>query len=181
VTIQPDDKDWTWVVNRPCPQCGFNPGEVDVTAMPSMIDRMSEEWRNVLLGDEVTLRPTPSTWSPLEYACHVRDVFRLFATRLEAMITTDGAQFANWDQDATAVAMRYDRQDPLVVADELEEAARGLAEQFRKVHGDLWGHRGLRSNGSEFTVRTFALYFAHDPVHHLWDVGGDPRLVVTGS
>ena len=31
--------------------------------------------------------------------------------------------------------------------------------------------RGIRSNGSEFTILTLAQYFLHDVVHHLHDVG----------
>ena len=29
---------------------------------------------------------------------------------------------------------------------------------------------GRRSDGAHFTVETFARYFIHDPVHHLYDV-----------
>ena len=35
---------------------------------------------------------------------------------------------------------------------------------------DGWYRRGLRSNGSEFTVATIAVYHLHDIVHHAWDV-----------
>ena len=30
--------------------------------------------------------------------------------------------------------------------------------------------RGVRSNGAQFTVATFAAYFLHDVEHHVWDV-----------
>ena len=40
------------------------------------------------------------------------------------------------------------------------------------MHEEHWGRKGLRSNGSEFTVLTFAQYFLHDVVHHLHDVNG---------
>jgi hypothetical protein len=30
----------------------------------------------------------------------------------------------------------------------------------------------VRSNGSVFTVATFAAYLRHDVEHHLWDVAG---------
>jgi len=29
----------------------------------------------------------------------------------------------------------------------------------------------VRSNGSQFTVETLAVYFLHDVEHHLYDVG----------
>jgi hypothetical protein len=86
------------------------------------------------------------------------------------MIETDGAKSLNWDQDQAAIEGNYAAQDPMVVSSGLGEAGEQLALQFARVSGSLWDHRGLRSNGSEFTIRTFAQYFAHDPIHHLVDV-----------
>lgn len=181
MTIIPDDKDWTWVLQRPCLDCGFEASAYDVAATPFYIEQFTREWEKVLLRHDVAVRPSPDKWSSLEYACHVRDVFRLFNTRLESMIANDGALFENWDQDATAVENRYDLQDPQVVARELHEAGERLAAQFARVNGPLWSHQGIRSNGSVFTITTFAVYFAHDPVHHLWDVRSDYVFKPAGS
>ena len=70
----------------------------------------------MLARPDAARRPEPSTWSPLEYACHVRDVCRLFEQRLRLMLTQDAPTFDNWDQDETAVADRYGEQDPATVA-----------------------------------------------------------------
>jgi hypothetical protein len=35
-------------------------------------------------------------WSTLEYACHVRDVFRLYDRRLALMLDEDDATFARY-------------------------------------------------------------------------------------
>ena len=43
---------------------------------------------------------------------------------------------------------------------------------FGTVTGPLWERPGRRSDGARFTVETFARYFIHDPVHHLYDVTG---------
>ena len=91
--------------------------------------------------------------------------------RLELMLADDGARFANWDQDATAIEDRYWEQDPATVADELAAAAEQAATTLDGVTGDQWQRRGVRSNGSQFTVETFAVYFLHDVEHHLYDVG----------
>jgi len=37
VTIAPDSKDWTWVLRRPCPECGLDTRRVALTAIPAMI------------------------------------------------------------------------------------------------------------------------------------------------
>jgi hypothetical protein len=118
----------------------------------------------------VRRRPAPEVWSALEYGCHVRDVFRRFDGRLAAMLTEDGPRFANWDQDAAAVADCYGDQEPVAVAAQLREAAEALAARFDTVSGDQWQRTGARSDGAAFTVESFARYFIHDPVHHLYDV-----------
>ena len=91
------------------------------------------------------------------------------------MLTQDGPQYPNWDQDATAVADRYSEQDPAVVAAGLSEAAEAIAARFGTVDGDQWQRTGARSDGAQFTVESFARYFIHDPVHHLYDVTGTPH------
>ena len=170
MTIVPDGKDWTWVLDHPCPDCGFDAADVTRDDVPGRIRALGTAWREVLGRDTVAVRPGPDRWSPLEYGCHVRDVFRIFDGRLRLMVGHDGATFDNWDQDATAVDERYDLQDPGTVATEVVDAADCLADRFADVTGDQWDHRGVRSNGSAFTVSTFAAYLLHDPVHHLWDV-----------
>jgi DinB superfamily len=78
-------------------------------------------------------RPAPGKWSALEYGCHVRDVLRLYDRRLWLMLTQEGPQYPNWDQDATAVADRYDEQDPATVAAELIQAAETIAARFEAL------------------------------------------------
>jgi hypothetical protein len=172
MTIVPDTKDWTWVLQRRCPECGFNTNGFPVEAVSGMILANAASWRNVLSRDTVRDRPDPGTWSTLEYGCHVRDVFRRFDQRLELMLTQDDPLFPNWDQDVTAVQDRYAEQDPAQVADELRTAALAISGRFKGVTGDQWQRPGRRSDGSTFTVTTFARYFMHDPMHHLWDVTG---------
>jgi hypothetical protein len=170
--IVPDDKDWTWVLERPCPECGFDAGAFSVDTVSVLIRDNASAWQKVLDGasSALTVRARPDRWSTLEYAAHVRDVFRLYHQRLRLMLDTDDPLFANWDQDATAIAERYGEQDPVVVAGELVAAAEGLAAVFDAVTGDQWERPGRRSDGASFTVETFARYMIHDPVHHLWDV-----------
>jgi DinB superfamily len=131
------------------------------------------QWRELLAGPgDLRRRPRPDAWSPLEYACHVRDVFRIYLERLELMLTRDDPAFPNWDQDATAVDDRYGEQDPEVVSGELVVAADRLADAFAGVTGEQWQRTGRRGDGAHFTVESFGRYFIHDPIHHLYDVTG---------
>jgi len=103
--IVPDDKDWTWVLERPCSECGFDAATVDPRAVGSMIRTNARAWVGVLDAADAELRqrPTPDRWSTLEYAAHVRDVHRLYLYRLLLMLDTDDPLFPNWDQEETAV------------------------------------------------------------------------------
>jgi hypothetical protein len=178
VGIVPDDKDWTWVLLRPCPECGLDTRTIDPHAVAGLLRDNAASWREVLsAGSDASLRarPDPATWSTLEYACHVRDVFRLYDERLRLMLTQDGPHYPNWDQDATAVEARYGEQDPAHVCAELLDSAGALADSFDRVADDEWERTGYRGDGAAFTVSTFARYLVHDPIHHLHDVrGGEP-------
>ena len=171
--ITPDDKDWTWTLRERCPDCGFTAADVAAPEVAGLVRAFTDPWPGVLTRPDVAQRPAPSTWSPLEYACHVRDVCRLFEKRLDLMLTHEAPTFDNWDQDATAVAERYAEQDPATVAGELTASATAFAQAYAQVPGDGWGRTGIRSNGSEFTVLTLGQYGLHDLRHHLWDVGVD--------
>ncbi|AEE44431.1 DinB family protein [Cellulomonas fimi] len=169
-TIEPDTKDWTWVLREPCPECGFAAADVDVHAVGGTVRDLTPRWISALSRADARVRPEPTVWSTLEYGAHVRDVLRIFDERLRLLLEEDDPLFPNWDQDATALEDRYDLQDPVVVADELADAADAIAARFDTVRPDQTERPGRRSNGSVFTVRTLGQYFLHDVVHHLHDV-----------
>lgn len=167
--IPPDDKDWTWVLSRPCAECGFAAAQHEPRGTGDAIRATIPRWQAVLARPDAAVRARPDEWSPLEYGCHVRDVCEVFAGRLSAMVDQDGVAFSNWDQDARAVEKRYWAADPAQTSAEYATAATELAEAFDAVPDDSWQHRGLRSNGSQFTVETLSAYLMHDFVHHLHD------------
>src|SRR6202161_780133 len=101
--ITPDTKDWTWVLETPCPDCGYDAHSVSPETIGDRVRAALPRWDAVLRRPDARQRPRPEVWSPAEYACHVTDVFRIFDGRLELMLSVDDAQFANWAQDVTAV------------------------------------------------------------------------------
>ena len=146
--ITPDTKDWTWVLERPCPECGFDASAVEPAQLGARIRATLPLWPEILSRADATTRPRPEVWSPVEYACHVRDVFRVFDERVRLMLDEDEPQFANWDQDASAIVGRYGEQDPATVVQELLAAGDVIAARFDSVPDDAWARRGRRSNGS---------------------------------
>ena len=168
--VEPENKDWTWVLEARCDECGFDAPSLDLATVPGRLDANADIWVEVLTRPDVRDRPAAGVWSPLEYACHVRDVFRLYDYRLHLMLDQDDPHYPNWDQDGTAVADRYGEQNPSAVSAELVDAQRRLSESFAGVAGVQWQRTGNRSDNKRFTVESFARYLLHDPVHHVWDV-----------
>lgn len=176
MTIPPDTKSWVWVLERQCPECGFDASTVAYGSIPGLVGANAAAWGAVLRRPDVAARPDELTWSPLEYAAHVRDVHRIFTIRLAQMLDEPDPLFANWDQDATAEAEHYREQDPAVVWRELSQAAVAVAAAFEGVGPDRRARIGRRSDGASFTVDSLARYFVHDPIHHLHDVAGEPSV-----
>lgn len=180
----PDAGDWTWVLSRPCPDCGFRADDVRPDGIPEIVRDAGQRYAAVLDRADVRVRPAEGVWSPLEYSCHVRDVCDVMRGRLEQILDgggvggdgghgeTETVRFADWDQDAAAVARAYWASDPATVRDELRQAFERAAAAFDRPRRDEWQWQGLRSNGSLFTAETLGQYFVHDLLHHLWDVQG---------
>lgn len=170
MAITADTKDWTWVLDRACPECGFDAAEVEPTTIGEQLRAGAPRWRAVLARPGARDRPADSVWAPVEYGCHVRDMMDLFGHRVRLMTAEDGPDFADWDQDAAAVEARYDAADPAEVADQIAASADSFTAALRAVVD--WSRPGYRSNGSNFTLATLSVYGLHDYLHHLDDVAG---------
>jgi DinB superfamily len=169
--ITPETKNWTWVVDRECPECGFDASTYTADSVAALVRANALDWKRFDASGVLRLaRPNDSTWSPLEYACHVRDVYVRYDARLALMLEQHDPLFANWDQDASAIDDAYSAQDAAVVVAELADAAEALAARLDGVAGSDWERTGRRSDGATFTVDTLSRYMLHDTIHHVWDV-----------
>lgn len=74
-----DDKDWTWVLEDTCGECGHDVRDFPREAIGSMIRANAAEWVDILRGDPAALgyRPRQDKCSGLEYGCQVRYVYEL--------------------------------------------------------------------------------------------------------
>lgn len=167
----PDSKDWTWTLDRPCPECGFAAADVQRQDIAPLVRAAVLRFAGMVDRPDVAVRPRPLVWSPLEYACHVRDALVVFEGRARLMLTQDDPTFDNWDQDDAARSGGYHRQDPALVGPELTAAGAAVATTYDGVRDLAWDRTGRRSNGSEFTVLSLGRYLLHDLYHHLYDVG----------
>ena len=146
------------MLERPCPECGFDAAAVRPRRGPEPRLRATRSaWQAVLADADVAVRPAADVWSPLEYACHVRDVHRVFDERLAADARRGRPAVRELGPGRRPRSSGgYGEQDPATVAAELVEARRGgRASATPRVDGRRSGTaRGRRSNGSVFTVDT---------------------------
>ncbi|WP_217634169.1 DinB family protein [Raineyella antarctica] len=165
---RPDTRDWTFVIGESCPDCGFTPGQPHAT-VAERLRASVPRWQAVLARPDVAVRPEPDVWSPLEYACHVLDVTRVFTTRVEQMRSLDSPTFRAWDGEQAAVEGDYNARDPRTVASDQMIATARAAELFEALDEDAWHRPGLRGDGMRFTIATLAEYWLHEVQHHLAD------------
>jgi hypothetical protein len=115
-------------------------------------------------------RPTPETWSALEYACHTRDAFGVTDHRIGKILTQDRPEFRRVDPDAGAVERNYIAQDPATVVGEIDAVAHTLADRLVGLPSDDWARVGVRE-GEDLTVHRLAVNAVHEGAHHLLDIG----------
>ena len=111
-----------------CEECGFDPSSVGATELPAAVRDVGRRYRvpltRGLKGEDldalVRAHPLEGVWSALSYACHTRDVLRVFRERTERMLGEDDPDLGWWDHDASVVEDRYDEDDPIEVADAID-------------------------------------------------------------
>lgn len=167
---EPDTKDWSFTTSSPCSECGYDPTTYANADLAGALRATAPRWSKALARPGAATRPAPLVWSPLEYACHTRDVHGLFTTRVTQMRLEDDPHFASWNGDTAAVENRYYAQDPATVAEELAAATERAAAEYDAVADDAWSRSGIRGSGGIFTISTLGHYHLHDVLHHLHDV-----------
>src|SRR5512141_2720738 len=57
-TIEPDTKDWTWVLQRPCTECGFDARSVRGEEIKNRVYSNARAWQRVLEHPGARTRPS---------------------------------------------------------------------------------------------------------------------------
>ncbi len=164
-----------------CEECGFEGDELSPAQAVAALRRFPKRYRAPLTrllpgedGSVLRRRPAVATWSALEYAAHVRDVFGADVSRVRRTLDEQRPTFDDPGPDELAEARRYNEQDPVIVADELEANAEALASALEAVPDDGWDRVGIRY-GEERSVLATARAAVHEGNHHLLDMGRSLR------
>ena len=157
-----------------CPGCGFSyaVGRPEIT--PWLRSDAAAFVVKLARYDDVAVRRrhAPDVWSPLEYACHVRDVLRVQTERVRLAQREVDPVFAPMGRDERVVDDRYNEQDPERVAGEIVQSAETLASYLDGLDAAGWERAGVY-NYPEPALRTvewIAIHTSHELLHHRGDI-----------
>jgi hypothetical protein len=124
----------------------------------------------------VRRRPDPEVWSPLEYACHVRDMLRVQLERVDLIEREHEPLCAPMGRDERVVNDGYNDQNPAVVAGDLLTAARTLATRLERLGEAGWQRVGVYTypTTQRRTVEWIGAHTVHELQHHRRDISTPP-------
>jgi DinB family protein len=125
------------------------------------------------------IRPDPATWSVVEYACHVRDVFASFTIRLHRISTEDTPALEPMFADLRAVRFRYNDSDLDAVLAELDAYVAGFLDEIATTTD--WDRTATRRPGEVRTARWLVRHGLHEGRHHTRDIAAVGRAVVRAA
>jgi hypothetical protein len=167
-----------------CAQCGYSYSALRRDEIAPELRTLAGRYRELLTGVEdgrLRARPRADVWSPLEYACHVRDVHTVQETRILQASTEDRPDFASMRREERAREEDYNGQDPAVVASEIHAAAVTVARTLDALDDAGWDRTGVYHwpTTEVRTVDWIGRHTVHESVHHLHDIerilDGAPR------
>jgi hypothetical protein len=158
-----------------CAECGFVYDLASAADVPSLAREHAVEYADLLGGDAGKLRQRrePEVWSPLEYACHVRDVLLMQRERALAARRVDNPPTYPMGRDERVEHDGYTEQNPADVARQIRDAALLFANVLERLDDQDW-ERTLRwysfPEPQERSLRWLALQTLHELRHHLLDI-----------
>lgn len=157
-----------------CEECGYQYDEAAAGSAGGAVIGAAAEMMSLLApgGRDLAVRPEPTTWSVLEYACHVRDVLLVQRERVLQALREEQPGFAPMGRDERVEHDGYAQQDPARVARQLDDAAVLFANVLSRMSPQDW-ERTAVYNYPQPTVRTLkwvAVHTEHEARHHLMDM-----------
>jgi hypothetical protein len=169
------------MVVRPCGECGFD-WDVDAAVAARMIGGAPEALTWAATDDDaLRRRPTPASWSVVEYTAHVAEALRWYAGRLERVMGEDSPQLDPFDFDAACRDGGYNQRPLAAVQAEVADAASDMVALMARMTAAGWRRVGVGSDGTARPAWSLATRAAHEVVHHAFDVERTVLLVTEGG
>jgi hypothetical protein len=158
-----------------CTECGFVYDERDASGASAAISAGVHVIAELLVapGPYVRTRPGPSTWSALEYGCHVRDVLLVQRERVLRVRRSAGPPTPPpMGRDERVEHDGYAIQNPDDVARQLQDAALLFGNVLDRLDESSWDRTIIYNfpTPCERTLRWVAVHTVHEVTHHLQDI-----------
>ncbi len=157
-----------------CAECGFeyDPGLVPEVSTLTRVH--AAEYAALLTTEDRILRQRTArgVWSPLEYACHVRDVLLAQRERVLLARRVDTPALEPMGRDERVEHDGYNEQRPTDVARQLDDAALLFANVLDRLARADWDRTVIYNfpQRQERPLRWLALHTLHELRHHLLDI-----------
>jgi DinB superfamily len=157
---------------RSCAECGFDWDRTSRARCISLVRAAPARFAGELQQpiERLRRRPTPSTWSALEYAVHTAEALCFYEDRIARVLSEHRPRLAAYDFGRACDRDRYNERTLAAADAALGERARALAALLDQIQAAGWARVGIGSDGDERTVDTLARRAAHEVQHHLLDV-----------
>jgi hypothetical protein len=120
-----------------------------------------------LSADALRRAPGPGRWSPIEVACHLRDVERLYAERVSKAAFSERPAFWMMDNTRVAEALKYREAEPAAVLKEHRRRREDLVSLLRALPQAAWQRTGIHPKRGELTIEQLAGVIADHDDNHL--------------
>ena len=160
-----------WAVSG-CDQCGFEYDSVPIDEIGSALRSNAQALVDTLSAEDLRSRPEPDVWSPLEYACHVRDVMQIQVGRVARGLAEETPSFRPMEREERPARLRYNEQDPVVVREQVLDAAGALADVFDGLSEEQLARTVTYNWPVEMIrpLRWVGRHTVHELVHHRLDI-----------
>jgi S-DNA-T family DNA segregation ATPase FtsK/SpoIIIE len=157
-----------------CAECGYA-YDVAASALSSRLAGVAVRYQTALAGRAgavLRTRPDVTTWSALEYTCHVRDVLLVQRDRLYVALAADDATWPPMYRDARPTLARYNQQDPATVLNQLAVAGELAADAFSDLDAAQLARTFTYNypTPAPHDVLWLGRHVIHEAEHHLADV-----------
>jgi DinB superfamily len=161
-------------VNEVCPDCGFAWGAIPTTSYGPALESLARRYDDRLQADVAALRrrPAPAVWSPLEYACHVRDMLFAQRERVYLALVEERPSFARMNREERVTLARYADETPAAVRSDLAVAFRGVGIALSGRSSEDWTRLLVYNypGPQEHDLAWMGRHTLHECEHHLVDI-----------
>ncbi|MFJ4776265.1 DinB family protein [Streptomyces sp. NPDC088762] len=157
-----------------CAECGFAYDLALAPRVSALVEGHARAYADLLGAEAPGLRrrSAPQVWSPLEYACHMRDVLLVQRERVLAARRRDVPVAESMGRDERVEHDGYSQQKPADVARQLQDAALLFSGVLDRLSPSDWERTLIYAypEPEERSLRWVAVHTLHELRHHLLDM-----------